>query len=788
MNNAVAPSTPSQTQSEPSPLRPFHLLRYFSIASFICIAIVIAALWQWDERTRTHELFALGKQNNETITQAVLHSLWPDLQAQLRLAPTLNDTELRSHPHTLKLNAAVTALVRGGTTAKIKFYDLKGRTLYSSELTQIGQSQAENAGYQAALLGATTTALNHRDAFEAFGKKILQRHLLSTYLPIRSNENTMAAVFEVYDDVTPFVARLRKSGQQFLAGVTVILLLLYGVLFLVVRHADGILRNQQIRHMADLRAISQAQSETEQLHKERLDSESEIRQLNDALPIMIAYLDRDERYHYANSRFCEWAQRPPDEIIGRTAREVHGEKVYPRFRDDTVRVLAGERVTSTRTHVSRSGATFDTAYTFIPRRDAGGAVMGFHALLRDITEEKNAERALHAAKSAAEAANLAKSQFLANMSHEIRTPMNGVLGMTEMLLDGNLEPREREYARTIRKSGESLLHIINDILDFSKIEAGKLELESIDFSLRESIHDTVAMLQERAGDKGYRLVCHIAPDVPETINSDPTRLRQIIVNLLGNAIKFTQKGGVTLNVSRSSDAAAATEPSCRLRFEVIDTGVGIAPEALPQLFKPFSQADESTTRRFGGTGLGLAISKQLVEISGGVIGVKSVLGAGATFCFEIPVRVSIQPAALSQSQNLLVANTTELTCSVLLAEDNVVNQAVAKAMLDRVGYTVSISNNGVEAIEAATTRDYDVILMDCNMPELDGWEATRRLRAWEAEHRPRRRVPIIALTANALQGDRERCIAAGMDDFLAKPFKREQLLEVLKRWVRNDPS
>ena len=757
----------------------------------MCIAVAIALLWQWDEHTRARVLYALGDRNNEMVAQALLQALRPDLREQLRNAPTLNDDELRSHPHTVKLHAAVQALLRGSSTAKLKFYDLQGRTLYSSELAQIGQSQAGNAAFKTALLGAATSALNHRDTFDVFGEKVTARDLLSTYLPVKSTTGAVAAVIEIYDDVTPFVARLKGAGHLFLIGATVILLALYGVLYLVVLRANGILRQQQAQRAEVMQALAKVQSDLARAHEDMLVSETQIKLVNDALPVMIAYIDHDERYRYVNTRFCIWTKRRPEDIIGHTVREIQGERYYPQFRADMERVFEGERVSSSNSHVSLSGAIFDTAYTFIPRHGADGAVTGFHALLQDITEQKNTERALLAAKITAEEASRSKSQFLAHMSHEIRTPMNGVLGMVQMLLAGELAPVARGYAKTIYSSGESLLHIINDILDFSKIEAGKLDLEAIDFNLHDSLRETVSMLKERAQSKGIRLDCAFAPNVPLAINSDPTRLRQIVINLLGNAIKFTEQGGVTLHVS-VDDAAAPSSPSssCVVRFEVTDTGIGMTAEAVTRMFQPFSQADGSTTRRYGGTGLGLAISKQLAEIMGGAIGVRSTPGVGSTFWFTIAARVATQPQPAAPRAATAQADNAPLTCRVLLVEDNVVNQAVAKAMLNSFGCTASFCDDGAKAVEVATSpgAGYDVILMDCNMPVLDGWEATRQIRTWETVHRPQSRIPIVALTANALQGDREQCIAAGMDDFLSKPFKREELRAMLVRWSGGAPT
>ena len=755
----------------------FKLLRYFSVVSFVCIALAVIVFWQLDQRVRTHELYALGNHNNQALTQTLLNTLWPDLKELMRIAPNLSDDALRTHPQTLILNDAAQALVRGGSTAKIKFYNVEGRTLYSSELKQIGQSQADNLAFKAAVSGTVTTALNHRDTFEVFGKTVAQRDLVSTYMPVQRDSNTTNAVIELYDDVTPFVARMKASGQNFILSTILILLLLYAVLFCVVRHADKVLRRQQERLSENMFSATQAQAELARAHRSLLDSETQIQLVNDALPVMIAYVDRDERYGYVNAQYCEWVKRSRDEIIGTTISTVHNEQLYLQFRGNIVRALAGERVTGTFAYASRSGKTYDIAFTFIPRIDSAGSVIGFYALLEDITEQKNNERALQAATHAAEAANHAKSHFLANMSHEIRTPMNGVIGMTEMLLGGELSGKQREYARTIRKSGESLLHIINDILDFSKIEAGKLDLENIDFSLHDLLHEVAAMPAEQATHKGIRLDSRIADDVPDALHGDPTRLRQILTNLLGNAVKFTQRGGVTLNVQ-------CVDEGSRLLFEVIDTGIGIPANTRDRLFQPFTQADESITRRFGGTGLGLAISRQLVELMHGKIDVVSEPGCGTTFWFEIPIHGARQ-LLLPQSHKLTSGNAHDLQCHVLLAEDNAVNQAVANAMLSSIGCTAEVATNGLQAVEALAAREFDIVLMDCNMPELDGWEATRRLRAHEATCGARR-TPIIALTANALPGDRECCLAAGMDDFLSKPFTRDALSNVLMRWVKRE--
>ena len=499
------------------------------------------------------------------------------------------------------------------------------------------------------------------------------------------------------------------------------------------------------------------------------------------LPHYVFWKDINSIYRGCNKNFAKLAGFSNiNEIIGKTDYELNwnvGKAEQYREFDHKIMSTDSPLFNVVDSALQDDGEIkyFDTNKA--PLHDNNGNVIGIIGIVSDITDQKKTENELLHAKQIAETATKSKSVFLANMSHEIRTPMNSIIGIISILLQTDLTSEQKEYVDIINISGNNLLTIINDILDFSKIEADQIKLENIRFNIREEINDIIKLLSIKAIGKGLQLSIKVNPSVPEWVNGDPVRLKQIVTNLTNNALKFTKEGSVAIEAEIIEEG----NTSYTLKFKVIDTGIGILEKEKQHLFKTFSQLEKSTSRKYGGTGLGLAISKKLSHLMGGEIGVESEFGVGSTFWFTVVLGKPSETDIKIDFKKPQTIEPLSRPLSVLLVEDNLLNQKFASATLRKQGHKTDIAENGKTAVEQFEKNEYDLILMDIQMPIMDGITASKKIREIEDKRNSKNKVKILAVTAYAMENDRQKCLAAGMDEYLTKPFKPDELINMINK-------
>jgi PAS domain S-box-containing protein len=524
-------------------------------------------------------------------------------------------------------------------------------------------------------------------------------------------------------------------------------------------------------------------------------SEERFRGTFENAAVGIAHTDLEGRFLRVNEKLCDILDYSREELLTRNIQDITCPEDWAADREQFRRLLRGEVPSFSRDkrYRRKDGSPVWVAVSVSLQRDAAGTPLNTISVVRDITHRKSLEMELRQAKEAAEAANRAKDEFLANVSHEIRTPMNAILGMTELALETDLSEDQRQCLKTVKSAANNLLGIINDLLDFAKIEAGKLELDVADFSLRAAVGDTLRALAVRAHTKGLELISHVQPDVPDALIGDAGRLRQVLLNLVGNAIKFTDQGEVVVKVKQLqiADCRLQIEQTnlhsafCILQFEVRDTGIGIPRDKQKRIFRAFEQEDTSTTRKYGGTGLGLTIASQLVALMGGTIRVTSEPGQGSTFAFTVRFDLAPPPPETATLPPPVVLRDPPVL-SILVAEDNEFNGQLLDQLLARRGHRVRLVTNGREALALAEEGAFDLLLLDVHMPEMDGFQVAQAIR--DREQAAGSHLPILALTARSRPEDRARCLASGMDDFLAKPIQAANLWAAIDRVAETRPS
>ena len=751
----------------------FPLFRYYIVVSGLAITLATVVLSLDHARQANNDLLSHTAMSNQALAQSFANSFWPNFRQEVESFATSNSNIMPTHPLASSIDLFIRELVQGMPVLKVKVYLPDGMTLYSSESSQIGESKTDSEIFQSVLREKRSTSkTSFREKFLSFSGEVYDRHLVETYQPVFDQDGDIAVIFELYRDVTHEHRMINESIVS--TGITIfgLLLSLYVILALIVYRADKTIKQQGA-------ALFSAKNDLErQIQKQSAAltvSEMLFQRVVDNMPIGVCLKDEDGKVRMANKQILQWWDITENEAIGKTTDEIAGdppEVCEVRRRQE--HLVWKSKTVQTREHKDKlrpDGSRRHIIIKKIPILNEEGKVISLCNTVQDVTDVESAMLA-----------NRAKSEFLASMSHEIRTPMAGVMGFADLLLENDLDDDSREKVYKIKSSTRSLLRIINDILDMSKLEAGKVELEYLDFHLPALIEEVVGFFSEKLTDgraKSLTLTTELSEDFPTGVNLDPTRLRQIFINLIGNAMKFTEAGKVTIKGSivhsASMDPPGALDQ--KLRFEVQDTGIGIKPEVIKELFSEFTQADASITRKFEGTGLGLSICQKLVKLMGGDIGVESVYGEGSTVWFELPyVEARTEVKKRAGATEAVSSYAAERPLHILIVDDNGLNQQIIAAVVSGFGHTHEIAENGMEAVEKHERETFDLILMDVRMPVMSGPDATRLIRKMDGE---KGKIPIIALTADAMEEHKRGYFEAGMNEVATKPIDRAALAIII---------
>ncbi len=789
----------------------FQLLRNFSIVSLTAFILAITLLEILYRQQVVHNLRILTEKNNVILTQFLLNRIWQEYDTFLSSTQTFSDEALATHSKTRQIKEIVTQKLESFSVLKVKIYDLQGRTVFSTNFSEIGQDKSKSSGFLLAKSGKIVSQLGHRDTFKILNTTLEHRDLLSSYIPmyVNGNNKDIVGVFELYTDVTPFLQQINQTQKNLFLGSLAILTIVYAILFLFVKKADGLLKRQyqqleasEISYRTQANELKEVLDQLEHAQLKLLNTTERLQLATSSGKIGIWDWDIPHNRLNWDDYMCELYGIELSSLTNtfeQWEQTLHPEDA-PQVKELLSQSLQGEKKFHTifRIIFPDGSIRWIEAHAIVQKndRDEAERMVGVNI---DVSSQKLAEAELQRTNIELARATKLKNEFLATISHELRTPLNAILGTSETLLDklyGEISEVQKDAIKVIDRNATHLLQLINDIIDLTRIESGTMELQRQPTKINDLCENSLVLVRQQAFNKQIQTHLQITSTLPDlVIDIDKQRITKALINLLNNAIKFTPaEGSVTLKVTSKAEAfqlnSASTESSPNssqtwIGFSVIDTGIGISQENIGKLFQPFVQIDSALNRKYSGTGLGLSLVKQIVELHGGQVGVISEEGVGSHFWFDLPFdNLLLQSSTPTLPTDSVDPPTQQVTSEqpivpscILLAEDNLSNIKTISSYLKIKGYKVIIAEDGEEAVNMAKSEHPDLILMDIQMPKVDGLEAMKQIRQDSAL----KDTPIIAITGFAMDGDREKCLAAGATDYFTKPVRLKQLATIIEQ-------